>query len=93
MFLTFLCGRLQHIGLPIEAAHVMISRFYRTKGRQSIAGTTITAGLVSSVDFMLDIENTAEDAFQAILSFVVPTNILEFANAFNQTRNGEVCSH
>lgn len=71
----------------------MISYFHRTKRRQSISGTTmITAGLVSAVDFMLDIENTAEDAFQAILSFVVPTNLLEFANAFNQTKNGEVGS-
>lgn len=70
----------------------MISHFYRTKGRQSVSGTTIIAGLVSSVDFMLDIENTAEDAFQAILSLVVPTNLLEFANAFNQTRKGEVGS-
>ena len=52
--------------------------------------STITAGLKSSVDIFVDIENAAEDAFQASLSFVLPTNLLELVNVFNQTRNGEV---
>ena len=52
--------------------------------------STITAGLKSSVDIFVDIENAAEDAFQASLSFVLPTSLLELVNVFNQTRNGEV---
>ena len=52
--------------------------------------STITAGSTSSVDITLDVENAAEDAFQASLSFVLPTNLLELVNVFNQTRNGEV---
>ena len=52
--------------------------------------STITAGLKSFVNIFLDIENAVEDAFQASLSFVLPTNLLELVNVFNQTRNGEV---
>ena len=50
----------------------------------------ITAGFTSSVDISLDIENTGDDAFQAILSFILPARTLQLANVFNQTRNGEV---
>ena len=52
--------------------------------------STITAGLKSFINIFLDIENAVEDAFQASLSFVLPTDILELVNVFNQTRNGEV---
>ena len=55
--------------------------------------STITAGSTSSVDVFLDVENAAEDAFQASLSFLLPTNLLELVNIFNQTRNGEVQCH
>ena len=54
--------------------------------------STITAGSTSSVDIILDIENAQEDAFQASLLFVLPTNLLELVNVFNQTRNGEVAT-
>ena len=53
--------------------------------------STITAGSTSSVDIILDVENAGEDAFQPSLSFVLPTNLLQLVNIFNQTRNGEVC--
>ena len=52
--------------------------------------TAITAGLKLFGNIFLAIENAAEDAFQASLSFVLPTNLLELVNVFNQTRNGEV---
>ena len=52
--------------------------------------TAITAGLKSFGNIFLAIENAAEDAFQASLSFILPTNLLELVNVFNQTRNGEV---
>lgn len=55
-----------------------------------MSSTNITAGQTSSVDILLDIENAADDAFQAILSFILPTNTLQLVNVFNQTRNGEV---
>ncbi len=55
-----------------------------------IGSTTITAGLKSFVNIFLAIENAAEDAFQASLSFVLPTNLLKLVNVLNQTRNGEV---
>ena len=64
---------------------------YRTNKRQSFSGSLITVGLVSSLDLYLDIENAGEDAFQAVLSFILPTNVLELVNIFNQTRRGEVC--
>ena len=55
-----------------------------------MSSINITAGQTSSIDILLDIENAADDAFQAILSFILPTNTLQLVNVFNQTRNGEV---
>lgn len=55
-----------------------------------MSSTNITAGETSSVDIFLDVENSADDAFQAILSFILPTGTLQLINVFNQTRNGEV---
>ena len=61
-----------------------------TKDRQSTVSSAITAGFTLSVDILLTIENSREDAFQSIISFELPTDRLELVNIFNQTRNGEV---
>ena len=61
-----------------------------TKDRQSTVSSAITAGFTSSVDILLTIENSREDAFQSIISFELPTDRLELVNIFNQTKNGEV---
>ena len=38
----------------------------------------------------MTVENAREDAFQASLTFTLPTNVLELDNIFNITNNGEV---
>ena len=55
-----------------------------------MSSLNITAGFTSSIDILLNIENAADDAFQATLSFILPTSTLQLVNVFNQTRNGEV---
>ena len=55
-----------------------------------MSSPNITAGFTSSIDILLNIENAADDAFQATLSFILPTSTLQLVNVFNQTRNGEV---
>ena len=55
-----------------------------------MSSPNITAGFTSSVDIPLYIENAADDAFQATLSFILPISTLQLVNVFNQTRNGEV---
>lgn len=60
------------------------------KDQQNFTSTIITAGLSSSVDISLNVENAADNAFQATLSFILPSNTLQLVNVFNQTRNGEV---
>ena len=74
----------------IKFVYALSSETYSNKDQQNYSSTYITAGLTSSVDVFLDIENAGEDAFQAILSFILPTSTLQLINAFNQTRNGEV---
>ena len=39
------------------------------------------------------IANAGDHAFNAILSFTMPSGLLTLTNAFNKTRNGEVCYH
>lgn len=53
----------------------------------------IVAGLTTSVEINLVIANLMDPAFNAILSFTVPSRLLTLTNAFNRTRNGEVCYH
>ena len=53
----------------------------------------VTAGFTSSIDIFLDIENAGDDAFQAILSFILPASTLQLVNVFNQTRRGEVSGY
>lgn len=55
-----------------------------------MSSPNITAGFTSSVDILLEIENAADDAFLATLSFTLPTSSLQLVNIFNQTRRGEV---
>lgn len=61
-----------------------------TNNGQQVSTSTITVGLTLSIDIVLDIMNNGEDAFQALMSFSIPTTLLEMENAFNQTSNGEV---
>lgn len=51
---------------------------------------SIVAGFTSTVEFDLMVANPGEDAFQASLTFDLPSNTLELVNVFNQTNNGEV---
>jgi hypothetical protein len=55
-----------------------------------MSSPNIIAGFTSSVDILLEIENAGDNAFQAILSFTLPTSTLQLVNVFNQTRKGEV---
>ena len=67
-----------------------ISNIYSNRDHQNMSSLNITAGFTSSIDIFLNIENAADDAFQATLSFILPTSTLQLVNVFNQTRNGEV---
>ena len=58
-----------------------------------MSSLNIIAGSTSSVDIFLDIENAGDDAFQAILSFILPASTLQLVNVFNQTRRGEVSGY
>ena len=60
------------------------------RDQQNTSSLKITAGFTSSVDIFLDIENAGDDAFQAILSFILPASTLQLVNVFNQTRKEEV---
>ena len=51
----------------------------------------IVAGLTTSVEIDLVIANLIDPAFNAVLSFILPSRLLFLTNAFNMTRNGEVC--
>ena len=53
----------------------------------------VVAGLTTSVEIDLIIANLMDPAFNAILSFTAPSRLLTLTNAFNKTRNGEVCYH
>ena len=64
--------------------------YYSTKNHRNIASSTITSGFTTSVNIFITIDNPAEDAFQSILSFALPTNLLQLVNIFNETRKGEV---
>ena len=66
------------------------SNIYSNRDQQNMSSLKVTAGFTSSVDIFLDIENAGDDAFQAILSFILPASTLQLVNVFNQTRNGEV---
>ena len=59
----------------------------------SIYTHSIIAGSTSSVDIYLDIENAGDDAFQAILSFILPASTLQLVNIFKQTKRGEVSGY
>lgn len=52
--------------------------------------TSIVAGFTSTIELDLTVANPGEDAFQASLTFDLPSNTLELVNVFNQTVNGEV---
>ena len=58
-----------------------------------MSSLNIIAGFTSSVDIFLDIENAGDNAFQAILSFILPASTLQLVNVFNQTRRGEVSGY
>ena len=51
---------------------------------------SIVAGFTSTIELDVIVENPREDAFQASLTFDLPSNTLELVNVFNQTNNGEV---
>jgi len=52
--------------------------------------TDLVAGLVSNVFVALDISNQGDDAFQAILSFSLPSTLLEFVRVDPRSVS---CSH
>ena len=58
-----------------------------------MSSLNIISGFTSSVDIFLDIENAGDNAFQAILSFILPASTLQLVNVFNQTRRGEVSGY
>lgn len=50
----------------------------------------IVAGFTSTVEYILAVDNTKDDAFQARIAFVLPTQLVQLKNIFNQTNSGKV---
>ena len=68
----------------------MLSHPHSPADEQQSSPSLITAGLTQSVNIFIEVVNALEDAFQATLSFTLPSNQLELVNVFNQTGRGEV---
>ena len=50
----------------------------------------IVAGFTSTIEYILLVDNTKDDAFQTRLAFVLPTKLVQLNNIFNKTNSGEV---
>ena len=84
-----------------ESVQKYVSVIFPTTCRSRLPGeqpTVLISGLVSNISLGLDISNQRDDAFQAVLSFSLPSTLLEFVrveprSVSNHANNPHACTH